>query len=91
LVTLITVLDAQTAAEHAATHLIKEPMYDSILTSAAWVQELLNRHATWFYKALGMVKPVFLQLCHKLEEHCGLQNSKYLSLTEKVTIFLQMC
>jgi len=34
-------------------------MYDSILTGAAWVQELLNGHETWFYDALGMAKPAF--------------------------------
>ena len=33
--TLAAILDAQTAVEHAATYLIKEPTYDSILTGAA--------------------------------------------------------
>ena len=35
-------------------------MYDSILTRAAWVQELLNGHEMRFYDALGMAKPAFL-------------------------------
>ena len=66
-------------------------MYDSIFTGAAWVQELLNGHETRFYEALGMAKPVFLQLCHELQEDSGLQNSKYLGLAEKVAIFLRIC
>ena len=88
---LVTVLGAQTAVEYAATYLIKEPMYDSVLTGAAWVQELLNGHAMRFYDALGMAKPVFLQLCHELEDHCGLRNSKFLGIEEKVAIFLRIC
>ena len=88
---LAATLGAQTAVEYAATYLIKEPMYDSILTGAAWVRELLNGHGRWFYEALGMTKPVFLQLCHELREHCGLRDSKYLGLMEKVAIFLRIC
>jgi len=88
---LVAVLGAQTAVEYAATYLIKEPMYNSILTGAAWVQELLNGHATRFYEALGMAKPVFSRLCHELEDHCGLRNSKLLGLEEKVAIFLRIC
>ena len=38
-----------------------------------------------------MAKPVFSQLCHELEVHCGLRNSKLLGLEEKVVIFLQIC
>ena len=63
-------------------------MYDSILTGAAWVQELLHGHTTRFYEALGMTKPVFVQLCHELQDHCGLESSKSLGLAEKVAIFL---
>ena len=47
-------------------------MYDSTLTSATWVRELLNGRAMWFYQVLGMAKPVFLRLCHELENRCGL-------------------
>jgi len=88
---LIVILGAQTTVEYAATYIIKEPMYDSIFTGAAWVQELLNGHETRFYDALGMAKPVFLQLCHELQEHSGLQNSKHLGLAEKIAIFLWIC
>ena len=34
---LVAILGAQTVAKYAANYLIKEPMYNSILTSAAWV------------------------------------------------------
>jgi len=60
---LIVILGAQTTVEYAATYLIKEPMYDSIFTGAAWVQnvqELLNGYETRFYDALGIAKPAFL-------------------------------
>jgi len=87
---LIVTLGAQTAVEYAATHLIKEPMYDSIFTGAAWVQfnvrELLNGHEIRFYEAPGMAKRVFLQFCDELQEHCGLRNSKYIGLEEQVAI-----
>jgi len=54
---LVVILGAQTAAEYAATYLIKEPMYDSILTGAAWVQELLTLGArgdvlTWYIASI---------------------------------------
>ena len=88
---LVVILGAQTAVEYAARYLIKEPMYNSIFTGAAWVQELLNGHDVRFYETLGMAKPVFVQLCHELQEHSGLQNSRHLGLEEKVTIFLRMC
>ena len=88
---LVVILGAQTAVEYAATYLIKEPMYDSIFTGAAWIEELLNGHPMRFYDALGMAKPVFQQLCYELQEHCGLRSSKYLGLAEKVAIFLRVC
>jgi len=88
---LVAVLGARTAVEYAATYLIKNPVYNSILTGAAWIQELLDGHATRFYEALGMAKPVFVQICHELQEYCGLHNSRYLGLAEKVAIFLRMC
>jgi len=87
---LVAILGARTAVEYATTYLIKESMYDSILTGSAWVQELLNGHATRFHEALGMAKPTFLHLCRELQDHRGLQNSKYLGLAEKATIFFRI-
>ena len=71
---LIVVPGAQTAVEYAATYLVKGPMYNSVFTGAAWIHELLNRHATRFSEALGIAKPVLLQLCCKLQ---ALQASKF--------------
>jgi len=62
-----------------------------MLTGAAWVQEPLNGHATRFYEAFGMAKPVFSRICHELEVRCGLRNSKPLGLGEKVVIYLRIC
>ena len=90
-IVLVVILGAQTVVEYVATYLVKEPMYNSVFTGAAWIEELLNGHATRFYDALGMAKPVFLQLCCELREHCGLRSSKHLGLVEKVAIFLRIC
>ena len=88
---LVAILGAQTAIKYMTTYLVKEPMYNSMFTGAVWVQELLNGHETRFYDAFGMARPVFLQLCYELHEHCGLQSSKCLGLAEKVAIFLRIC
>ena len=88
---LVAIIGAQTVIDYAATYLIKEPMYDSVFTGAAWIEELLHGHTMWFYDAFGMAKPVFIQLCHELQEHCGLQSSKRLGLAEKLAIFLRVC
>ena len=69
---LVVILGAQAAVEYAATYLIKETMYDSIFTGAAWIEKLLNRHPTRLYDVLGMAMPVFSQLCYELREHCRL-------------------
>ena len=39
----------------------------------------------------GEAHVLTLQLCHELEVHCGLRNSKLLGLKEKVAIFLRLC
>ena len=62
----VVILGAQTAVEYAATYFIKEPMYDSIFTGAAWIEKLLDGHPTRLYDVLGMAMPVFLQLCYEL-------------------------
>ena len=47
---LTTTLGTQTVVEYAATYLIKEPMYDSILTSAAWSESHPEQsHNLWPY------------------------------------------
>jgi hypothetical protein len=48
-VTLVAIPGARTAVEDAAKYLyLKGPAYGSTLTGAAWVQELLNKHAARF-------------------------------------------
>ena len=84
-IALVVILGLQMAVKYVTTYLIKESVYDSILTR---VQELVNRHATRLCEALGMAKPVFLQLYRELQGHCGFRNSKYLGLAEKAPIFL---
>jgi hypothetical protein len=58
---LVVILGAQTAVEYAARYLIKEPMYDSIFTGAAWVQELLNWHKTLL--GIGCSRRYFGVIC----------------------------
>lgn len=88
---LVVALGALAVTEYATTHLLEEPMHDSISTGADWVQELLNGDDRLFYEALGMRKPAFFQLCDELQEHCRLRNSRHLSIVEQVAIFLRMC
>jgi hypothetical protein len=65
----------------------KEPYHTSILTGEAWVQELLHGHPKRIHTELGVHLHVFQQLVMVLQE-CGMQASKWISLEEKVAIFL---
>ncbi|KAF5371195.1 hypothetical protein D9758_004156 [Tetrapyrgos nigripes] len=66
-----------------------EPKHTSILTGEAWVGELLKGHDSRFQEQLGCTKYVFRRLKRELE-HFGLQPSRYVSLNEKLAIFLHL-
>ena len=65
----------------------KQPYHTSILTGEGWVQELLNGHHERSHTELGMHVHVFRQLVSTLTE-CGMRPSKWISLEEKLAIFL---
>lgn len=65
------------------------PYHNSALSGHGWVQELLNGHPDRIKTELGMRKHVFLALVAALRA-CGMQNSRHISLEEKLAIFLYM-
>src|ERR1700678_1185428 len=67
-----------------------EPYHTSILTGQAWVLELLTGHPERIRCELGVHRHVFIALISELRE-MGLQNSGFVSLEEKLSIFLYCC
>jgi hypothetical protein len=64
--------------------------HTSILTGEAWVIELLTGHPEHIRCELGVHRHVFIALISELCE-LGLQNSRLVSLEEKLSIFLYCC
>ncbi|KAJ3752390.1 hypothetical protein EV360DRAFT_55282 [Lentinula raphanica] len=69
-------------------HMVKRPKLTSILTGRAWIQELCNGHPDRFYEQFGMYKPVFLRLLQELTSTGCLYNTRLVSATERLAIFL---
>ncbi len=65
------------------------PYHTSALSGHGWVMELLNGHPDRIKNELGMRKHVFHALVAALRAS-GLQDSRHISLNEKVAIFLYM-
>lgn len=65
------------------------PYHTSALSGHDWVLELINGHPDRIKTELGMRKHVFLGLVSALRQ-CGLQDSRYIALEDKVAIFLYM-
>ena len=68
----------------------KTPYHTSALTRAAWVQELLTGHPERIRSELGVHKEVFDELIRSLHDG-GEGPSRYVSLEEKLAIFLYTC
>lgn len=47
-------------------------------------------HDGSFYDAFGMTKPVFRKLVQELHEIGGVRSTRYMSVTERVAIFLHI-
>lgn len=73
----------------ASSILDRIPYHTSALSGHAWVVELLNGHPDRIKNELGMRKHVFHVLVAALQT-CGLQDSRYINLEEKLAIFLYM-
>jgi hypothetical protein len=67
----------------------KIPYHTSILSGEGWVQELINGHPERMKTELGMRPHVFSLLIKELYG-AGMRRSKFLSLEEKLAIFLYM-
>jgi hypothetical protein len=67
----------------------KIPYHTSILSGEGWVQELINGHPERMKTELGMRPQVFSLLIKELYG-AGMRRSKFLSLEEKLAIFLYM-
>lgn len=68
----------------------KTPYHTSALTGEAWVQELLTGHPERIRNELGVHKEVFDELIRSLRDG-GEGPSRYVSLEEKLSIFLYTC
>jgi hypothetical protein len=77
--------------QYMIPHLVKTPMYDSVLTGEQWLRELLSGHPIRFYDNLGVSRHVFRQLVHELQMYAGLQDSRYITKEEQLAIFLRLC
>jgi hypothetical protein len=75
------------AIAFATPLLNKTPYHTSILTGEGWVLELLNGHPGRIQTELGVRRYVFRHLVSALQD-AGLHRSRYLSLEEKLAIFL---
>ena len=84
------VLAAATAAyEVSWIHRNPIPYHTSILTGDAWRQELFGtRNPHRFRDQMGMNKHVFEALVSKLSELTFLESGKFVSVHEKLAIFL---
>lgn len=68
----------------------KTPYHTSALTGADWVRELLTGHDKRIRNELGVHKEVFQGLLESLT-HGGIGPSKFVTLEEKLAIFLYVC
>lgn len=65
----------------------RRPKRNSILTSQKRIEELLQGHPEAFREQYGMNKHVFRALLQFLCQRCRLQNSRYISAAEQLSIF----
>ena len=66
----------------------KEIAHDSKLSGREFVDELLSGSATVCFDLFRMKKPCFIKLCDVLKEKKFLSDSRYVSIQEKVAMFL---
>jgi len=68
----------------------RQPYHTSALSGEAWVNKLIYGHPDRIRNCLGMRGHVFLSLIGELRL-CGLSDSQYVTMKEKVAIFLYTC
>jgi len=86
---LMTVASAA-AAIYVSPHYWKQDYHTSALTGAAWVQEIIYGHPDHICTEPGLHLHVFLALVFTLQTKCGLKDSKYIKLRNRLQFFLHM-
>jgi hypothetical protein len=76
---------------YSSPNYYKQPYHNSAMTGEMWVQELVYGHPECIRTELGLHLHVFLALEYELRVICALADSRYVSLREKLAIFLYMC
>lgn len=87
---LVAVMVAISAAEMMHYTLLKQPLHDSALSGAAWVQELINGNPARIKTELGVYQHTFTTLVEALRK-CGVVDSLHVMAAEQVAIFLLIC
>jgi hypothetical protein len=78
------------AYHYANENFIKEPYHTSALSGEGWVLELLSGHSERIRCELAVHHHVFYKLIETLKD-LGYSRSKFVSLEEKLAIFLYIC
>jgi hypothetical protein len=86
-VTMMTLVGMLVALWYTVTYLCKVPCRTSVLTGEAWVNELLSGNRRRFRENLRM-NPETWHYLQNLLIHRGLGPSRYVSVNEKMAIFL---
>jgi hypothetical protein len=79
---------ALSAASEVAWTCNRQPCRTSILSGAAYVQELRSGHQGRAYEVLRMPLNIFEDLCDWLRQNTALEDGSQFTVEEEVTIFL---
>ena len=74
--------------ENKNNYIPKEPQRISMLTSDAFIKEILNGNPRTCYELFRMDRPTFTSLCNYLRTHKFLTNSCWITVEEAVGMFL---
>lgn len=90
---LVAAAAAAMAAAAAAMEVVPDddarlPQHTGALTGEMWVRELLNGHESRMHNNMGMRPHVFRALVERLEAHCGLTDTRWVTKEEQLAIFL---
>ena len=81
---------ALSVIDYSQTYFLKTPYYNSALTGATWVTELLTGHPKCVCHELEVHKHVFQALIIALQD-AGYTPSKFITLEEQLAIVLYTC
>jgi len=88
LAVLTVALGAVVTALYYSSNFIKTPQHTSKLQGQEWMEELLNGHSDRIKHNLGVTKDGFLYIEELLIRNGGLRQTRYMSTTEQLGIFL---